>query len=237
MPTIDINLAIQLIVILLVAIDIHEFAHAVIAVQLGDPTPQRNGQISLNPLVHMDQIGVIVLVVAALAGFPVAWGRTYVQPQNLRFGPQRGGAIVAAAGPLTNLLMAVILAVILRLSEGGGCLSGATTRIPGLGFDKASVVLFFTLAVWVNLALFVFNLIPLPPLDGFTVVTGFLTPRQMYSLTPIIQYGPMILMLLVLLSFSGLPVLGDTIFRAVGSIGGIILPSFPSPPPSCFNPY
>lgn len=226
----DLNSALQLIVIVLVAIDVHEFAHAVVAVKLGDPTPQRNGQISLNPMVHMDQTGLIVLVFGALAGFPVAWGRTIIQPQNLRFGAQRGGAIVAAAGPLTNLLLAVIIAILLRLVEAGGCLSGANQVAPGLAWSKEAIVAFFTSAVLVNLLLFVFNLIPLPPLDGFTVVAGFLTPRQMYSISPLIQYGPLLLMLLILLSFSGVPILNDTILQAIYDIGGFILPAFPFVP-------
>ncbi|HEV3311679.1 MAG TPA: hypothetical protein VG815_14300, partial [Chloroflexota bacterium] len=83
----------------------------------------------------------------------------------------------------------------------------------------------------VNLALFVFNLIPLPPLDGFTILSGFLTTRQLYSLAPLIQYGPMILLLLVAVSATGnLNILGNTVFKAVYHLGGIILPAFPAIP-------
>jgi len=222
MPTIDFTQAIQLAVILLISIDLHELAHAVVADRLGDPTPRRNGQISLNPLVHMDQIGVLVLAIAALAGFGLAWGRTFVQPQNLKFGPQRGGAIVAAAGPLTNLLLAIVLAVGLRWAETLGC--GTPLGVTSPHFQAAA---FVNLAVLVNLTLFFFNLIPVPPLDGFTIISGFLTTRQLYSLTPVIQYGPMILMLVILLSFSGVPIFQDTIQAAVGQIGSSILPGFP----------
>jgi Zn-dependent protease len=230
MFSVDFNQAIQLIIILLISIDLHEFAHSVVADQLGDPTPRRNGQISLNPLVHMDQIGVLVLVISSLAGIAFAWGRTFVQPQNLKFGPQRGGAIVSAAGPLTNLLVAVIVAVILRFAESSGCINPGGHNLFGATFDNVSVAEFFTLAVRVNLALFVINLIPLPPLDGFTIVSGFLTPRQLYSLAPIIQYGPMILFLLVALSFSGYFSIFGAIYNAVDQIGASILPTFPYVP-------
>jgi Zn-dependent protease len=228
MPSIDFHLAIQFIIILLISIDLHELAHAVTADRLGDPTPRRNGQLSLNPFVHMDQVGVLVLVISSLANIPLAWGRTIVQPQNLKFGPQRGGAIVAAAGPLTNLLVAVILAVSLRLAEVGGCVPQGSHTLFGVSFDNVSVALFVNLAVLINLALFVFNLIPLPPLDGFTVLAGFLSTRQLYSLAPLIQYGPMILFLLIALSFSGLNILGHTVFDAVYRIGASILPAFPA---------
>src|SRR5947209_6037980 len=101
MPSIDFHQAIQFIIILLISIDLHELAHAVTADRLGDSTPSRNGQLSLNPFVHMDQFGVLLLVVTSLFGTPLTWGRTFVQPQNLKFGPQRGAALVALAGPLT----------------------------------------------------------------------------------------------------------------------------------------
>jgi Zn-dependent protease len=83
MPSIDIHQAIQFIVILLISIDVHELAHAVTAYSLGDQTPKRNGQLSLNPFVHMDQAGVLILVISSLLGFPLAWGRTFIQPQSL----------------------------------------------------------------------------------------------------------------------------------------------------------
>src|SRR5581483_11980901 len=96
----DLNLTIQIVVILLASVTLHELAHAITADALGDPTPRRNGQMTLNPTAHMDQFAILFMILAAAAGFLFAYGRTFVNPSNLKFGPQRGGAIVAAAGPL-----------------------------------------------------------------------------------------------------------------------------------------
>lgn len=181
---IDLNRAIEMIIILLIAIDIHELAHAVVADRLGDNTPRRLGQLSLNPFVHMDQVGVILLLLTSLSSFAFTYGRTNVTPSNFRFGPQRGGAIVAVVGPLSNLLLGVLLAFIIRLDVHG------TIHLP------ENVSGFLQLAVVLNLLLFVINLIPVPPLDGFSVLGGFLTARQMYSLAPLQQWGPLIILLL-----------------------------------------
>lgn len=181
--SVDLQTAIQFMIILLISIDIHELAHGIVADRLGDPTPGRMGELSLNPFVHMDQFGLILLVITSLTGFGFTYGRTHVTPTNLRFGPQRGNAIVAIAGPLSNLAVAFVLGFVLSLA-GNGVLNLATTT------DQ-----FLFLALVVNSYLFVINLIPLPPLDGFSVLGGFLTARQMYSLAPLQQYGPLVLLL------------------------------------------
>jgi Zn-dependent protease len=194
LPNIDVNLALQFIAILLVSIDLHELAHGWVADWLGDLTPRRNGQLSLNPFVHMDQFGILLLVVTSFLGYPFTWGRTFVQPQNLRFGPQRGGAIVAAAGPLTNLALAAVLGVIVRIILPAACQSSGC--IGGLNITELDVASFLVYACYVNLILFALNLLPIPPLDGFSIVAGFLTPRQMYALAPYRQYAPLILLLI-----------------------------------------
>jgi Zn-dependent protease len=207
LSSINFNQAIQYIIILLIAIDLHELAHAVVATKLGDPTPARNGQLSLNPFVHMDQFGVLLLVVTSLFGTPFTWGRTFVQPQNLKFGPQRGGALVAMAGPLTNLALAVVIGLFLRFDA-------SALPVNWLTFAYYAFV--------INLILFALNLLPIPPLDGFTIVTGALTPRQMYAIAPIRQYGPLVLLLIILVP----SILCDTVYRLVDYIGPLILPGF-----------
>jgi Zn-dependent protease len=181
---IDLNRTIQMIVIILIAIDIHELAHAVVADRLGDSTPRRSGQLSLNPFVHMDQVGIVLLILTSLGQFAFTYGRTFVNPTNLKFGPQRGNAVVAIAGPLSNLALAAILGVVLS-----AYISGAVQL-------SDNVANFLYLAMKLNILLFVFNLIPIPPLDGFTVLGGFLTARQMYSLAPLQQWGPLIILVL-----------------------------------------
>jgi Zn-dependent protease len=188
-------------IIILISIDIHELAHAVVADRLGDPTPRRMGEVSLNPFVHMDQIGLMLLVLTSLGSFGFTYGRTHVTPTNLKFGPQRGNAIVAVAGPLSNIAVAAILAGVISIKAMGDPLFAFTT-----------VGQFLLLAMVLNILLFVFNLIPIPPLDGFSVVGGFLTARQMYSLAPLQQWGP----LLILVLFIADP--------QIGIISGIITP-------------
>lgn len=174
-----------MIVIILIAIDIHELAHALVADRLGDDTPRRLGEVSLNPFVHMDQVGLMLLVLTSLGSFAFTYGRTHITPSNLKFGPQRGNAIVAVAGPLSNLAVAAILGIVLSAYQAGQ-----------LSFMDINVANFLLLAMVLNILLFVFNLIPIPPLDGFTVVGGFLTARQMYTLAPLQQWGPMIILVL-----------------------------------------
>jgi Zn-dependent protease len=181
---IDIQRAIQMIVVLLIAIDIHELAHALVADRLGDNTPRRLGEISLNPFTHMDQVGIVLLLVTSISNFGFTYGRTHVTPGNLKFGPQRGNAMVAVAGPLANLLLAAIGVIVLRIH----LLDQANLN------DQMSN--FLWLWIQLNVLLFVFNLIPIPPLDGFTIVGGFLSARQLYQLAPFQQWGPLIILLL-----------------------------------------
>jgi Zn-dependent protease len=174
-----------MIVIILIAIDIHELAHALVADRLGDDTPRRLGEVSLNPFVHMDQVGLMLLVLTSLGSFAFTYGRTHITPSNLKFGPQRGNAIVAVAGPLSNLAVAAILGLVLSAYQAGQ-----------LSFMDINVANFLLLAMVLNILLFVINLIPIPPLDGFTVLGGFLTARQMYTLAPLQQWGPLIILVL-----------------------------------------
>lgn len=181
---IDLQRAVEMIIILLISIDVHELAHALVADRLGDRTPRQMGELSLNPFVHMDQVGVVLLLITSLFSYGFTYGRTHVNPRNLRFGPQRGNALVALAGPLSNLILAGLLGI------GLGYLLTHTVNAP------VAVLNFLYLGLVINVLLFVFNLIPIPPLDGFTIVGGFLSARQMYSLAPLQQYGPMLILLL-----------------------------------------
>ena len=207
--SIDIYRAIQMIVIILIAIDIHELAHAVVADRLGDPTPSRMGQLSLNPFVHMDQFGVILLLITSLTPWAFTYGRTHVTPANLRFGPQRGNAIVAIVGPLSNLLLAATVGVALALSYQG------FIDLPN------NVEQFLVLAMALNILLFLFNLLPLPPLDGFSVLGGFLSARQMYSLAPLQQWGPLVL-IVILVAEPYLHIFDALINPAIFQIGEIL---------------
>jgi Zn-dependent protease len=176
------------ILILIIAFTIHEFSHAWTAVQLGDDLPRRMGRLTLNPLVHLDPLGSILLL---LAGF--GWAKpVQVNPYNLRWGPSMGMAVVAAAGPLSNLVMAMLAAIPFRL---GLELSGASP-LPGL---LPSLGQFLAEFIGINLLLMLFNLIPVPPLDGSKILRGFAPPNWDRIFVQLEQWGPFLLMALFFL--------------------------------------
>src|SRR5690606_4330471 len=154
----------------LLAFAYHEFAHALVADRLGDDTPRRFGRLTLNPFVHLDLFGTLMLL---LAGF--GWASTPVNPRNLRGNPRTSMAIVAVAGPVANLLMAVIWAIPIRLFNLDPIFASrdASFALPTL-FQLCFI------GVQINLLLFAFNLIPIPPLDGFTILMGILPPEMAY---------------------------------------------------------
>jgi Zn-dependent protease len=174
--------------VLLLSLTIHEAAHAWTADKLGDPTARALGRVSLNPLVHIDWIGTVLLpIVAALSHLPlIGWAKPVpVAIRNLRH-PRRDFMIVAAAGPISNLLQATVAAGVLRLLW-----DGTTEVAPGL----IVTCLFF--AVQINLLLAFFNLIPVPPLDGGNVMLGLLPPGVAVHYSKLREYGFVILYVLM----------------------------------------
>lgn len=197
----DLNLTRMLLLILafVVAIAVHEANHALVATALGDDTPRRYGRLSLNPIRHIDLTGLVVFVLVG-----VGWGWTPVNPQNLRPNPRAGNALVAAAGPLANLALALALSLPLR----------AELAMPLL------LQQFLFVAAALNLLLFVFNLIPIPPLDGFTVLLGLLPGHLARALQQLERVGPgLILAFLVLPSFLHINVIG-MIYSPVARVFG-----------------
>lgn len=177
--------------VLLLSLTIHEAAHAWTADKFGDPTARALGRVSLNPLVHIDPIGTVLLpIIAMISGLPViGWAKPVpVAIRNLRH-PRRDFMLVAAAGPISNLLQALVAAGVLRLLWNGA------------GEDAAGVaVMFLFYAVQINLLLAFFNLIPVPPLDGGNVLLGLLPPRLAATYAQVRQYG---FILLYVLLFTG----------------------------------
>jgi len=158
---------------LLVAITIHEFAHAWTANYYGDPTAKLMGRLSFNPLVHLDLIGTIFLLVA---GF--GWGKpVMVNPNNFK-NPKLDNITVSLAGPMSNLLLAVILGIILRF-----------VPLPGNVSSILVIIVFF------NLVLMIFNLIPIPPLDGSKILSLFISDQAYLVLQ---QFGIFLLLILIL---------------------------------------
>lgn len=172
-----------------IAITIHEFAHAWTALRLGDDTAARLGRVTVNPLAHLDPIGSIGLLMIVFLGFGIGWGRPVpVNPNRLRWG-HRGMALTALAGPLSNVLLAAVFALPYRL---------------GLPAAPELVMSFVQQLVLVNLLLAAFNLIPIPPLDGLKILTGLLPAFWYPILAPLERYGVGILILLIAFgSFGG----------------------------------
>jgi Zn-dependent protease len=187
---------------ILTGLAFHEFSHAWAANELGDDTAKRQGRLTLNPIAHLDPIGTALLL---FVGF--GWAKpTPVNPWRLRIGPIRGNALVAFAGPLSNFFFAALAAIPIRTGlvetdvrgfSGESLIEAVIIR--GSGEDY--VYLFLLFVITLNVLLGIFNLIPIPPLDGFKVATGFLPKPMAQELQKIEPYGPGILMVVFMIGF------------------------------------
>jgi Zn-dependent protease len=193
-------------VALVVGITFHEFSHALVADQLGDHRPRALGRVSLNPLRHLDPLGALFFL---LAGF--GWGKPVpVNAYALRPG-RTGLTYVALAGPIANFTVAAAVAVIFRVLQLAGLLDAPFLR------EVVALIVFF------NVALGLFNLIPIPPLDGYNVVLPLLPPRQSFQVQRYAQYGYVALLLLLVLSYGpGNGPLG-WLFGLASTIAGLML--------------
>ena len=178
-------IAIVWIVVILISITVHEFAHALVASRKGDCTAEDAGRLTLNPVAHIDPIGIIPLL---LLGF--GWAKPVpFNPYNLRE-PKKDAVHIALAGPFSNLLIAIVAAILLRVLTTFSFI------------DNTSLLfVFLLLLVIINLFLLFFNIIPVHPLDGSKLVDALLTKPEHRDLRiAIATYGPRILLFLVLLS-------------------------------------
>ena len=192
-------------IIILVAFPVHEFSHALAAYRLGDSTARYQGRLTLNPIVHFDPLGGLLLAVSAVVGgFFIGWAKpTPVNPYNLR-GGRRSEALVALAGPISNLVLAAIVAIPLRL-----ILASPEMRL-AVGSNEAAAFIFGVAETFVviNILLMVFNLLPIPPLDGWHVLLAVVNPRTAYTLRQYEQYGFILILLLII---TGAPFLGGLV--------------------------
>ena len=174
---------------LVLGIAFHEFCHALSASALGDQTAARQGRLSLNPLVHLDPLGTLLLL---FAGF--GWGKpTPVNPYNMRIEPRTGMAITAAAGPISNLFIAALMAAPIRLGWAPWHSPFAVAGTAGWAMDDY-LGLFLSAGVLLNSILAVFNLLPFAPLDGFKVSLGLLPADLARPIARLERYGIFILM-------------------------------------------
>jgi Zn-dependent protease len=206
-------------IMFLVGFPVHEFSHALAAYRLGDGTAKLFGRLTLNPLAHFDPLGGTLLAVTFLAsaaaggGFAFGWAKTTpVNPMNLRYG-RHGEAIVAAAGPLSNLVLASAAAIPLRYLLAN----------EKLAFQLPLLVSILDLFITINILLMIINLVPIPPLDGSRVLFAFLDRRTEYQIRPILQqYGLLILGALIFLPPND-PIAGRIIFPILNAIHSFLV--------------
>ncbi len=175
---------------LLGAVTFHELAHGYVAYRLGDPTAKLAGRLTLNPIKHLDFLGTLVFIVTQMIG----WAKPVpVNPYNLR-NPRRDMIWVSLAGPVTNLLIAVLSALLYKMV--------VALPVQNVFFIKkvlVPVALMLQISVILNIGLAVFNAIPIPPLDGSKILMGILPPRQALAYSKIEPYGFFIILALIFL--------------------------------------
>jgi Zn-dependent protease len=181
--------------VVLFAISIHESAHAWMANKFGDPTAKNQGRITLNPIAHIDLIGTIIFpILLAIAGAPVfGWAKpVMVNPYNLR-DPRRANIFISAAGPGSNIISAFLGMVLFLILKNMGVFG----RGAGSGIQVLLFVFFFFIII--NIYLAIFNLIPIPPLDGSGIIEGVLKGEALYNYQKIKPYGFIILLVIIYL--------------------------------------
>lgn len=179
-------LFIALILGIVIALSFHEFSHAFVAFKLGDPTAERMGRLTLNPLAHLDPVGFMMLLVAGFGyAKPVPYNPAFLKHRV------RDSVLIGLAGPISNVLMAMVFAIVLR------------GLLPSLGFSNLLIqFLFFTAFININLA--VFNMIPVPPLDGSKMLLALLSaPKYARARFTLETQGPFILLLLIIVDAIG----------------------------------
>ncbi|MFH0864298.1 MAG: site-2 protease family protein [Candidatus Gottesmanbacteria bacterium] len=194
---------------LLVAITIHEFSHALMADRLGDPTAKLMGRLTLNPFAHLDPIGTLFLLLVRFG-----WGKPVpIDPFNLR-SPRRDSAIISLAGPVSNLILATVLSLILRL----------ITFLPLSMTIYMILQLIFIPIIILNVTLAIFNCLPVSPLDGYKIVGGFLPKNLQPQWDELEGYG-IIFLLLLLFPFTGGPLLTTLFDPILNFVLHLLLPS------------
>lgn len=199
---------IGLAIALVAGITFHEFSHAATADVLGDHRPRALGRVSLNPVRHIEPVGALLFV---LAGF--GWGRP-VPVNGYALRPGRiGMAYVAAAGPIANVVLALVVAVVFRVADMAGL----------LGIGSGFVFLVLASTVFYNIVLALFNLLPIPPLDGYNLVLPFLPPQLAFRVQRYAPYGVLVLLALVFLSYGGGFSPLQWLFGAANAITGALI--------------
>ena len=201
----DVSLLPYVVVALVVAATVHEYAHAYVADRLGDPTPRAQGRLTLNPLAHLDPVGALLILI-----FRFGWAKPVpINPANFT-NWRRDTMLVAAAGPLANITLLFIVGIPYKL--GLLDIGAAAAAMP---IDRLLQVM-----LQINAMLAVFNLIPIPPLDGSKILMGLLPPAQAVTYARLQPYGTWILLLLVFTSAASIVLVGPMQWLIEQATGG-----------------
>ena len=198
----------------IIGLTIHEFSHAAVATRLGDPTARSMGRLTLNPLAHLDLFGSLMLI---FAGF--GWAKPVpVDANNLR-SPRRDMAMIAFAGPLSNVVLAFVVGFGLRVAYPEGF---SSTQMSS---SVAATTMWIAVqAVWINVILAAFNMIPIPPLDGSRILAGVVPESWNHGYEQFERIGPMLLLGLVLLaSFGGISIFSRLVSPVATPLLSLIL--------------
>ena len=201
------ELLIPFVLAIIISLSVHEFSHALAADQLGDDTPRLQGRLTLNPLAHLDLLGSLMFIIA---GF--GWARpVQINPYAIQRRHPAGLMIVAAAGPFSNLLLAIVATIPIQ----AGLISVTSSSF---------LSQFFRAFIYINLILLFFNLLPIFPLDGEKILDFFLPPRGQDVLRQIRPYGMYILLGLIILgSFSNFDIFYLIIVKPAESLFGLLV--------------
>lgn len=195
---------------ILLALTLHEYAHGYVAYRLGDPTAKASGRLTLNPLSHLDPLGTIAFFIINLGwAKPVPVNGAYFK------NPRKDMLWVALAGPMTNLALAVISAIIAKL------VYQLTLTLPYSALAEAIIIPFFEMvktSIWINLVLCIFNFLPIPPLDGSRIVMGLLPEKMAIVYESFEKYG---FILILFLAFTG--ILAKMILPIIHFTGNLLL--------------
>ena len=207
MENVTIMLTILSIIILIFSVIIHEISHGFMADYLGDPTARLQGRLTLNPLKHIDPVGsIIVPIITSMAGFTFGWAKPVnYNPYNLK-DRRKGEFLIAIAGPLSNLGLALVFGILIRVF-----MTGATAVTPFVEFASYIVI--------INIVLAVFNLVPIPPLDGSKLLLAFLPnqygrARQMFEM-----YGPIFALIFIIFVWQLMSPIVPFIFSLITGVG------------------